>query len=1248
MRGLVWKILFILAVTGICLWSVYPPSEKVRLGKDLRGGVSLVYHVNVDRRDPNPTATLSQVISVLKERVNPTGVLDISMQPMGFDRIEVVMPLPNQEVQALRVAYEESLEDLMRQAYISPGDLQVALDAGQAVGRFGGTEGGEHRLRIEELQAAHNTLAANSAALEAARQRGASPGELSPLEQAVADSEIEVEDLRDGVLQLSLPRSRIERAMRLSTKREQVRDAAGNVVTDPQTGDIQLAPSPREIELDALEESFPHLASPLDSLVAAYDAYAARRTGFDDPEDLMRLLRGAGVLEFHIAVSASDPEGVNPDDLRRQLAERGPDNTDSLVARWSPINDLKQWYQKPDELIALQEDPIAYFGGRQNLVAAERDGVYYLLLYVSDAGSMTHTGGRKWAVIDTGLTIDNFGRDAVSFSLDSPGGLEMSRLTSRHVGDPMAIVLDAQVYSAPTINSAISGSGIIMGNFSQAELSYLIRVLAAGSLEARLTPDPIAINTLGPSVGQENLTRGLEAFAWALVAVGVFMILYYFFAGLVANVALALNAIMIFGIMAFIDGTYTLPGLAGIVLTIGMAVDANVLIYERIREEMQRGEVDLRGAIRLGYQRALSAIIDSNLTTLLVCLILLYAATTEVKGFALTLLIGLSASMFTALFVTRVIFTVCTDVFGMRRLPMLATTVPAVRRFLEPRINWIGLRKIFWGLSIVAGIAAIGMVGARGVALFDTEFRGGVAVMVRTAVVDEDRDGRPDRTDESGQPARRLLPHTGAAGVEGRVKALATLLDEAPGDPALERRRERLLNSLVTAGVLTEAQRESPSAADPKLDVVRRVLAELSRASVLTVGTTEITGGVVHGSSFQIKVPNPKGIEEEQTTTDVIVAAVIAELGDELDVTPPLDFAGAGSPDHSIHTWQITKDVLGDNIERARYRDRVAEFQGGVLVVIDDIDPPATVADISRRVSRMRAQPDFAAAVGREVRAFGLDPADPSDLSKGYRSIAVAVYDPLLSSHKVDFDLWDRELAATEWRLVSAALQRATSLEQVSSFSSAVAETQSAQAIVSVVLSLLGMLIYIWVRFGSLRYSAAAILALVHDTVIALGALALSHYIGGTALGSILLIEEFRIDLGVVAALLTIIGYSLNDTIVILDRIRENRGKLPLPTATIVNDSINQTFSRTVLTAGTTVLAVLIMYVAGGTGIRAFAYTLLVGLISGTYSTVAIAAPILVRAAAGQAVRGEPAGEGARGTSLVDRSGAATPTTAVR
>ncbi len=1199
MRNLAWKIVFILVVIALCITSIL--LKDIRLGRDLRGGVSLIYAVHMPDDVADSQAMLTQIIAVLQDRVNPTGVLDISMQPLGQDRLEIVMPLPSEEVRALKKAYQAVLVKLLAGAQIRVGDLEVALESSKAVELYGPEEG-EKRQKIQALQDAFDTARSAREALRQASDDGATDETLRPLQQKVADSELAYNAQLTDVLRLNLEETRVARAIRLSKKELPRLDVvSGDQLVDSNTGEKLWYRSPRDIELDSIRVQYPHVASDLDNVVDAYDEYASQRKGFDDPEDLMRLLRGAGVLEFYIAVRSTNPLGVNPDEMRTQLAERGPGGTDSTVAKWFPINDLKQWYKKPEELAELQADPVGYFTRTTRLVAAERDGEYYVLLYITESKSIVHRPDLQWSVVGTGTTADSLGRPAISFRLDAVGGNEMRRLTTKHVGEPMAIVLDNQVYTAPNINSAIGSSGVIEGTFSQPELDYLTKVLAAGSLEATLSPDPIAINTMGPSIGADNLKAGTNAFVVAIIAVAAFMILYYFFAGAVAGLALLINGVIIFGVMSLIDGTFTLPGLAGIVLTIGMAVDANVLIYERIREEIFGGEVDLRGAIRLGYQKAMSTILDANITNLIVCLVLYYTATTEVKGFALTLGLGILATLFTALFVTRVIYEVYTDLVHATRLPMLPTVIPAIHRFLEPKINWMGLRMVFWSLSIVGVVCSIALVSVRGVNMLDTEFRGGVAATMQTAIIDDDGDGQPDRT-IAGKPVRLKLPHTGPDGVEGRIQNLANLLDtDAPGID--QNKRTRFLNALRALG--SELDEEQ----------IRSMLGEFGTANVLTVGDSPVVDGIIKAESFQIKVANPKGLGEEQTITDVVVAAIVTEFGMQLDVTPPLDFDGAGTADYAAHTHAVEKDALGDNIGRPQFSQRVTESLGGVAVVIENIDPPVSPEDVEKRVDRMRQQEDFARFLGRQVRAIGLDPADPANPRLGYRSVAVLVYDANLSSLKVDFDLWDRELAQTEWNLISQALQRQTSLEQITTFSPAIAQSLKDKAIVAVGLSLLGILVYIWIRFGSLRYSLAAIVALVHDVTIAMGLLAATAWLGRGVLSSVLLIEEFRIDLGVVAALLTIIGYSLNDTIVILDRIRENRGKLPIPTAEIVNTSINQTISRTVLTSLTTLLAVGIMYGAGGSGIRPFTFCLLIGLVVGTYSSVAIAAPLVFKSA---------------------------------
>jgi SecD/SecF fusion protein len=1186
MKKNLWvKILVILGITAFFAVMAYPPDQKIRRGKDLQGGVSVTMQVRIDDTD-NWETVMSQVITVIKQRVNPTGVLDISVQAQGRDRIEIVMPLPSSDVLEARAHYESLLAEIVAKARIPSAELSQALREGTAVERFGGeaAEGGTRVAQLTRLQLVHDELQQDRAALEAVEGQEIDAVQLARLQQAVADAEYDFELQLEQTLRMSLDERRLVQAVMRSTEPEPQIDATGKPVIDPVTEKEVKGPSPREVEVSRLKSEFPNAADEIDALIAAYDQYTKIRKGLDDPEDLLRLLRGAGVLDFHIAVRPSTAAGVNINQLRAQLLERGPTGVESNIARWFPINDLKQFYEKPVHLESLRADPVAYFDAR-DLAGAEYDGKYYLLLYTTDAKAITHQPGEKWSVVNTFRTTDDFGRTAVGFRLDDAGGNRMSALTGRHVGEPMAIVLDGEVYTAPTLDGQIGKQGVITGSFSEQDLTYLIRVLAAGSLEARLSPEPIAINTLGPSVGADNLNRGLEACLYSVIVVAIFMLAYYFFAGLVANIALLINAIIIFGVMAMMDATFTLPGLAGVALTIGMAVDANVLIYERIREELFAGEKDLRIAIKLGYSKALSTIVDGNLTNLIVCVVLINTATTEVQGFARTLMIGIVASMFTALYVTRAIFAIYTDVFKARTLPMLATVVPAIHRALEPSINWIGLRKFCIPLSVVMVVASIAMVAARGNQIFDTEFRGGVSMSMRTTVLDEDNDGEPDAL-RNNQPARVLLS---LAEVRDRVHMIgeeaATALEAMPAD----------------------AQTESAEA------VRLRILRELQRASVLTMGSAETRDNEIVSSEFQIKVANPSGIEEEATITDTIVGAIVEEFGRQLDITPAIEFDGAGVPQHTAYTFPVTDPELGKNINEPRYTERVNEYLGGVAVVLSDMDPSVTLRDLEHRIERMRGQPDFRDALGRRVQVIGLEPADTGDPSRGYRSAAVLVADDAINYLTGDPDRWDQQLAAREWQLVSAALQQPPALQSVSSFSSAVAETLAAGAVVAVVMSLLGILVYIWFRFGSLRYSAAAVVALMHDVCIALGLLAATQLFGDTAIARALLIEDFHIDLGVVAALLTIIGYSLNDTIVILDRIRENRGKLLTVSADVVNRSINQTFSRTILTGGTTIVATLILYIEGGTGIRPFTFCLLIGLLIGTYSSVAVAAPLVYK-----------------------------------
>ncbi len=260
---------------------------------------------------------------------------------------------------------------------------------------------------------------------------------------------------------------------------------------------------------------------------------------------------------------------------------------------------------------------------------------------------------------DAKLGFDQVGAPAVEFRFNPSGGRKFGEYTAQNVNNPFAIVLDGEVISAPNIRQPIpGGSGIISGNFTVDSATQLAILLRAGALPAEITP--LEQRTVGPELGQDSIDAGKIATIVAFVAVLIFMVLSYGLFGLFADIALLLNVALIFTLLSVVGATLTLPGIAGIVLTIGMAVDANVLVFERIREELKGGKKPIR-AIELGYEKALSAIVDANVTTLIAAVILFAFGSGPVKGFAVTLGFGIVTSVFTAIWVTRMIIAIWID-----------------------------------------------------------------------------------------------------------------------------------------------------------------------------------------------------------------------------------------------------------------------------------------------------------------------------------------------------------------------------------------------------------------------------------------------------------------------------------------------------------------------------------------------------------------------------------------------------------
>lgn len=318
----------------------------------------------------------------------------------------------------------------------------------------------------------------------------------------------------------------------------------------------------------------------------------------------------------------------------------------------------------------------------------------------------------------TEFSHEGFGQPYVSLVLNDQGAGIFSKVTSENIGKRLAVVLDGEVYTAPVIRERIpSGRAQITGSFSVQEAKDIAIILRAGAL-----PAPISIieeRSVGPALGKDSVAKSINAMIIGGVCVFGFMAIYYLLAGVIADFALMVNLLIIVGALAYFKATLTLPGIAGLVLTIGMAVDANVIIFERIREESCLGK-SLRAAIHAGYDKAFWTILDSNITTLITALILFQFGTGPIKGFATTLSIGILSSMFTAIVVTRLVLDVITALRPRKeKLSML-------QFFPKPNIQFIKIRKIAYITSILVIVGGMALFFQRGEKNYGIDFTGGI------------------------------------------------------------------------------------------------------------------------------------------------------------------------------------------------------------------------------------------------------------------------------------------------------------------------------------------------------------------------------------------------------------------------------------------------------------------------------------------------------------------------------------------
>jgi preprotein translocase subunit SecD len=350
--------------------------------------------------------------------------------------------------------------------------------------------------------------------------------------------------------------------------------------------------------------------------------------GVDDPERVRRLIKNTAFLEFRLVRFPAGGGGApSPEAIAQNFGGQLPADLEVLEGDVRDQN---------DKVVGKQ-----YYGVEKRRVITGRD------LRNARPG------------------IGQFNEPVVNFSLTPAGAEVFGKTTGDSIGTGLAIILDGRVVSAPVIRARIDNEGIIEGGFSQQEAEDLSTVLRSGALPAGITY--LEERTVGPSLGRDAIEAGIKAGLVGTLFVVIFILIIYNLTGLNAVLALVLNIVMLFGGLAMFGATLTLPGIAGVILTIGMAVDANVLVFERIREELRVGRT-VRSAVDLGFEKALSSIVDSNVTTLIAAVFLFQFGTGPIRGFAVTLTIGLLASMFTAVFVSRWLFDVVLSRRAVQRL----------------------------------------------------------------------------------------------------------------------------------------------------------------------------------------------------------------------------------------------------------------------------------------------------------------------------------------------------------------------------------------------------------------------------------------------------------------------------------------------------------------------------------------------------------------------------------------------------
>ena len=675
-------------------------------------------------------------------------------------------------------------------------------------------------------------------------------------------------------------------------------------------------------------------------------------------------------------------------------------------------------------------------------------------------------------------SFDSKGTRAVAYKVREARQVYFAEYTETFIGRQMALVLNGEIWSSASIEGRLSDNVQIHkgGGYSEKEQKWLLNCLQAGSLKLR--PVLMSQEEVSATLGQTAINRGQMAFIAGAVLVIVFMMVYYRFSGVLAVIALTTNFVLVFAVLMLLDSSLTLPGIAGLVLTVGMAVDANILIFERIREELKKGK-KLVHAAKNGFDRAFVTIFDANLTTFIVAAFLVAYGKGPIKGFGYTLMTGIACSMFAALYITRTLMGTAIARGWISEMSMMQIVK-------KTSFDFIGKAKNALTVSVIVLIAGLAVFFTTGEEKYGLDFTGGTSVRMQFT-----------------EPLS-----------EGEVKSQVAKIT---GDDGSSKYR-------YVDVTLVDASGTESRDIDLQLDY-----------QPVTLSDEE--------------AENAEGLDEFKKIQEELQGI----LGDRLVPVALTD----EQYDKTNGLWSATLNLSGAQTDNSE-----------IMAVLTDA----------------RLANPAVAAIGNDGRSW-----------------------------KISGTELDQKLVEQRKSDIYAAMRAHPSIKVSNPFPNVrfvgpnVVADLKESAIKAMIVSLMFILAYIWFRFKELKYGLAATVALVHDVLIALGLTVLFN----NTLGLV----NVPISLNVIAAFLTIIGYSLNDTIVVFDRIRENLGSTKGSFGDVVNRSINQTLSRTILTSMTT-FAVIMAVFATNLGLESplegLSFTLLIGVVVGTYSSIFVASPVLI------------------------------------